>query len=317
MSGSGSAPDPARDERVMLLRPRRSRIYYLDKLFPYPIEPSFEMLLRLGLARSFLILMSYLKAVAFPPSASTTSRTSSSAASDEALRTFFKSYTEKVGVSPATISARSGRAEGQEDVDLEGAVARVSEGPPFAGGGIAEGETPSSSSSSTRIRPGTDVGDRRRGGRTPRRAILRRTRATRLEIDGSRVARVEAATASEKRTSSRELLLLDHADQGPCPGHESRASRAIDRHRRGPTVSRLHYSGLLLAKPDRLRRRRRTVLGQLDVHSRAGRQGGRIQVFDNWSPWMVRDSATVWIGVEFFCEEGTGSGPCRTRRCQA
>ena len=35
-----------------------------------------------------------------------------------------------------------------------------------------------------------------------------------------------------------------------------------------------------------------------------GVKAGRIQIFNNWSPWMVRDSATVWIGVEFFCEEG-------------
>jgi len=32
---------------------------------------------------------------------------------------------------------------------------------------------------------------------------------------------------------------------------------------------------------------------------------GRIQIFNNWSPYMVADPAnTVWIGLEYFCNEG-------------
>lgn len=31
---------------------------------------------------------------------------------------------------------------------------------------------------------------------------------------------------------------------------------------------------------------------------------GRIQIFNNWSPYMVKDPDTVWIGLEYFCTEG-------------
>ena len=31
---------------------------------------------------------------------------------------------------------------------------------------------------------------------------------------------------------------------------------------------------------------------------------GRIQVFNNWSPYMVKDKDTVWIGLEYFCNYG-------------
>jgi protoporphyrinogen oxidase len=31
---------------------------------------------------------------------------------------------------------------------------------------------------------------------------------------------------------------------------------------------------------------------------------GRIQVFNNWSPAMVADSSTIWLGLEYFCREG-------------
>ena len=31
---------------------------------------------------------------------------------------------------------------------------------------------------------------------------------------------------------------------------------------------------------------------------------GRLQIFNNWSPYMVKDSNTAWIGMEYFCNEG-------------
>ena len=31
---------------------------------------------------------------------------------------------------------------------------------------------------------------------------------------------------------------------------------------------------------------------------------GRLQIFNNWSPYMVADPDKVWIGLEYFCNEG-------------
>jgi len=30
---------------------------------------------------------------------------------------------------------------------------------------------------------------------------------------------------------------------------------------------------------------------------------GRLQIFNNWSPFMVNDSEKIWIGLEYFCNE--------------
>lgn len=30
---------------------------------------------------------------------------------------------------------------------------------------------------------------------------------------------------------------------------------------------------------------------------------GRLQIFNNWSPYLVKDSNTTWIGLEYFCNE--------------
>jgi protoporphyrinogen oxidase len=31
---------------------------------------------------------------------------------------------------------------------------------------------------------------------------------------------------------------------------------------------------------------------------------GRIQVFNNWSPYLVRSQDATWLGLEYFCQEG-------------
>ena len=31
---------------------------------------------------------------------------------------------------------------------------------------------------------------------------------------------------------------------------------------------------------------------------------GRLQIYNNWSPYLVKDKDTVWIGIEYFCNQG-------------
>ena len=31
---------------------------------------------------------------------------------------------------------------------------------------------------------------------------------------------------------------------------------------------------------------------------------GRIQLFHNWSPWLVADKSKFWLGMEYFASEG-------------
>src|SRR5450759_5417554 len=50
-------------DRVMLLRPRKSRIYYLRRLFDYPVALTWDTLLKLGLWRTCKIGVSYLRSV--------------------------------------------------------------------------------------------------------------------------------------------------------------------------------------------------------------------------------------------------------------
>ena len=51
----------------MLLRSRKSRIYFLRKFFEYPVSLSAQTLKNLGMVRTLKIGLSYLRVAIFPP----------------------------------------------------------------------------------------------------------------------------------------------------------------------------------------------------------------------------------------------------------
>src|SRR4051794_27907564 len=80
----------------MLQRPRSSRIFYNGKFFAYPLKP-FEALLKLGLVRSTLCVLSWIKARLLPVrDPQNFEDWVSNQFGRRLFNTFFKSYTEKV-----------------------------------------------------------------------------------------------------------------------------------------------------------------------------------------------------------------------------
>src|ERR671925_1204713 len=90
----------------MLQRPRSSKIYYDGKFFTYPLKP-FEALIKLGVVRSTICVLSWLKARLFPVrNPRNFEEWVSNQFGKRPFNTFFKSYTEKVwGMSCKEISA--------------------------------------------------------------------------------------------------------------------------------------------------------------------------------------------------------------------
>ena len=90
----------------MLIRPRSSRIFYGGKFFAYPLK-AFEALTKLGIVKSALCVLSWLKARMFPvPNPNNFEDWVSNQFGKRLFNTFFKSYTEKVwGMSCKEISA--------------------------------------------------------------------------------------------------------------------------------------------------------------------------------------------------------------------
>src|SRR6201994_3885612 len=107
---NASGLTPQNTDLVMLVRPRKSRIYFLRRFFDYPIKLTGDTLGKLGFVRTIKIGVSYLLARLFP-------RKVEISLEDFLINrfgrqlylTFFKSYTEKVwGVPCEKISAEWG-----------------------------------------------------------------------------------------------------------------------------------------------------------------------------------------------------------------
>jgi protoporphyrinogen oxidase len=90
----------------LFVRPRSSRIFYDVKFFAYPLK-AFEALIKLGIFRSTLCVLSWLKAKLFPVrNPNNFEDWVSNQFGRRLFNTFFKSYTEKVwGMSCKEISA--------------------------------------------------------------------------------------------------------------------------------------------------------------------------------------------------------------------
>src|SRR6185437_1292241 len=110
VAASPAAPVAAHDDRVMLIRKRKSRIYFLRQFFDYPIRLSADTLKKLGLIRTIKIGASYTRSSLNQVKPEhTLEQFLINRFGRELYLTFFKSYTEKVwGVPCDQISAEWG-----------------------------------------------------------------------------------------------------------------------------------------------------------------------------------------------------------------
>ena len=58
-------PDPENVDEVLLIRNRISRIYYLKKLFDYPVNLSLKTIKKLGFSKTFISCFSYIKSMIY------------------------------------------------------------------------------------------------------------------------------------------------------------------------------------------------------------------------------------------------------------
>lgn len=107
--------NPEKDEKSLLIKDRKSRIYYGKKFYDYPVNINKNMLKQLGLFEVFLCGMSYFKSVIIKRKDDSLENFYINKFGKRLYKMFFESYTEKVwGVHPRDISSSWGeqRAKG-------------------------------------------------------------------------------------------------------------------------------------------------------------------------------------------------------------
>ncbi|HEX7829935.1 MAG TPA: NAD(P)/FAD-dependent oxidoreductase [Thermoanaerobaculia bacterium] len=308
IAGNAIAPDPDVDDKVMLLRSRRSRIYFSRTFFDYPISLSLDTLMKLGVLRSIRIGFSYIRSALFPiKPEKNLEQFFINRFGRELYKTFFKSYTEKVwGVACDEISAEWG-AQRVKGLSITKAIVHFVRSLFGKKKDIAQKNTETSLIEQflyPKFGPGQmweevaqQVTDR--GGK-----ILMRHVVTGLIANaGKKITAVKVKRLSDgvELTLPCDFVFSSMPVRSLLRALEPKAPEAV-----ATVAENLQYRdfitvGVLLKKmkvtePDGSPIKDNWIyIQEPDVLV------GRLQIFNNWSPYMVADRANTWIGLEYFC----------------
>ena len=305
-----AATAPAQSDLVMLVRPRKSRIYFLRRFFDYPIRLTAATLKKMGVSRTICCGISYMRAVLLPiPKEETLEDFLINRFGRQLYRTFFKSYTEKVwGVPCSQISAEWG-AQRIKGLSLKGAVVHVLK--KALGSSrirdIGQKETETSLIEEflyPKLGPGQlweHVADRVRdaGGE-----IHFGIQVDRLQVEADRIVAVEGVDAAGDRIrfacdyvfSTMSVRDLIRAISTGVPSKVKEISEGL--------IYRDFITVGLLVRKLAVREDDGTPLKDNWIYiQEPDVQVGRLQIFNNWSPWLVANPNKVWIGLEYFCNE--------------
>ncbi len=308
-------PDPDKADKVLLIRPRHSRIYFLKTFFNHPLAPSLELLRCLGFVRSIRFIVSYLKAKIFPikPEVSLEDFIINRFGK-ELYRTFFKSYTEKVwGVNCHKIKAEWG-AQRIKGLDLRKALLHPLKSFVVKDTNFLEKNIETSLVQRflyPKLGPGQMWDEVARLIEDEGGEIHRQCRIVGLKSDGERIVEVQIQNgksgASYTQQSDYVFSSMPVKELIRCFGKT--APDPVVLIADGLMYRDFITVGILLKK-----------LRNMDGAKGQGVNGkmidnwiyiqedyvkvGRLQIYNNWSPYMVKDANTAWVGMEYFCNEG-------------
>jgi len=299
-------------DKIMMVRPRKSRIYYQRKFFDYPLQLNGTTIANLGFLKMLRIAKSYLYAKLFPVKPEKNlAQFFCNRFGSELYETFFKDYTEKVwGVPCEEIPASWGQ---QRVKDLN--ISRVlwhAVTSFFSSNKSLQQKGTSTSLIEQFLYPKFGPGQmwetvaeevEKLGGK-----ILLNTSVTALYGNGTdQLTKAEARNTVTGETFSMNgdyffssmpvKELFENLHEIPVPADVMNIATSLE------------YRDFLIAGilADELAVKENNAGGLVNdnwIYIQDGNvKAGRIQVFNNWSPFMVKEPGKVWIGVEYFCNE--------------
>lgn len=295
---------------VMLVRSRLSRIYFLRRFFDYPVSLTLQTLRGLGLTRVFRIGVSYVIALLAPirPERSLEDFMVNHFGR-ELYGLFFQNYTEKVwGVSCRQIEPDWG-AQRIRGISIAATIGHALTAP-LRRRGIIGQDGVEKSLIETFLYPALGPGQlwekvadscRERGS-----DLRLETRVTAVHLRDGLVDAVTTVGPDGSLSTiecSHLLSTMPIRDLVMCidgiviPDEVRIAAENLPY--RDFMTCGLLVSKLAVSNPDgTLIRDNWIYIQEPDVHL------GRLQVFNNWSPRLVKDPTTIWLGLEYFCSEG-------------
>lgn len=301
----------ADSDKVMLVRKRKSRIFYQKKFFDYPLRLNGKTIRNLGLQKTMRIGASYLYAKFFPArKEETLEQFFKNRFGNELYQTFFKDYTEKVwGVSCSKIPAAWGQQR-VRNLNIGKMIGHAIRSVFIPDKSIHQKETNTSLIEQflyPKYGPGQlweAVADEitKLGG-----TILYNTSVTGLTGNGTD----NINSVQLKNNLTGEIMNIDadyvfssmpvkHLAQNltnmQVPANVSKTASALEY--RDFLIAGILATDLAIKNKDNSAITDNWIYIQ-DKNVKAG----RLQLFHNWSPGMICDSRLAWIGVEYFCNE--------------
>lgn len=302
--------NPENTDLVMLQRRRISRIYYNKKFFDYPVSLSLNTILGLGIGRMTLIVLSYIKALMFKRKEKSLEDFFVNRFGYKLYETFFKDYTEKLwGIKCSDISAEWGaqRVKGISIIaiikDIFQKIFHIKKGKHVETSLIDKFYYP-------KFGPGhlwQTVADKiiEKGGE-----IHLKTKITDIVCDGNHVKKVcWENSLGEKQEVDTEIVFSSMPVRHLISMLANVAGDDVKNVAKGLMYRDFRTAGVLVKKLKLVNKTNlQTVNGLVPdtwiyVQEKNVKMG-RIQVFNNWSPYMVNDfENTVWLGLEYFCSK--------------
>lgn len=308
---ANNGPSPEKTNRVMLIRERVSRIYFLRKFFDYPISLKWKTFANMGVTRTIVAGMGYLNTLVTKKEETSLENFYINRFGKPLYKMFFEDYTEKVwGIHPSKLGADWGaqrvkglsifaiikdiisKSVGKKPKEVETSLIESFVYPKLGPGQLWETVA-------------NDIQDK--GGQ-----LFMSTSVKKIHINNNIVEYVEI----EKSNGTTEIVPCDYflssmpikdliaAIEGiEIPTDVKQIANQLP-YRDFITVGLL-VKNLKIKNETKIKTYKNRVPDTWIYIQERDVKIGRLQIYNNWSPYLVNDyENSVWIGLEYFCTEG-------------
>jgi protoporphyrinogen oxidase len=317
LSEKAAEADPEKTNKVFLFRQRISRIFFLRRFFDYPITLKWQTIANLGILRTIKIAFSYAKAQLFPISEEKSLEDFIiNRFGKELYLTFFKDYTQKVWGVPCSAIKPEWGAQRIKGLSISRAIAHAARNLFSKDVSIGQKKTEITLIGQfiyPKFGPGQlweEVAKiiESKGGR-----VYLRQKVKRIKYQNNRIIEIQAEdqNTGEIKNYGADYCFSSMPVKDLIAGLDAPAPPEVRQTAEGLIYRDFITVGLLLR---RLKIKNETTIKTINnivpdnwiyIQERDVRLG-RLQIFNNWSPYMVKNGDTVWIGLEYFGNEGDG-----------
>ena len=300
-------PNPEKEDRVMLRRNRLSRIFFKNKFFDYPISLKYETIKNMGIGTTIVVGFSYLKSCIFKRKEKSLEDFYINRFGKKLYSMFFENYTENLwGRHPKDISPEWGaqRVKGLSIIAIikdmfsklfknnnrkvETSLIEEFKYPKYGPGELWEL---------------TEKEIIKLGGK-----VVKEAKVVRINKKNNKIEEVIYLKDDKEEKIKCDYLISSMPIKDLVLGLNNVDKKYIDIALNLPYRDYMTI-GILLKKMNLKNETNIKTINNIIpdnwiyIHNKDIKMG-RIQVYNNWSPYLVKDiDKSIWLGLEYFCNE--------------